>query len=108
MKRKMKQWMSLALSMAILLGIAVPAWAANESNDLGVTFQATLDQATIAQSDEDQEVTMRLKTNKEIELDGMGLTVVQDDALKLKTIAGGESSIDIDTGIAIGKRLISG
>lgn len=98
MKRKMKQWMSLALSMAILLGIAVPAWAANESNDLGVTFQATLDQATIAQSDEDQEVTMRLKANKAIELDGMGLTVVQDDALKLKTIAGGESSIDINTG----------
>lgn len=98
MKRKMKQWMSLALSMAMLLGIAVPAWAANESNDLGVTFQATLDQATIAQSDEDQEVTMRLKANKAIELDGMGLTVVQDDALKLKSIAGGESSIDIDTG----------
>lgn len=98
MKRKMKQWMSLALSVAMLLGIAVPAWAANETNDLGVTFQATLDQATIAQSDEDQEVTMRLKASKAIELDGMGLTVVQDDALKLKTIAGGESSIDINTG----------
>ena len=97
MKRKMKQWVSLALSMAMLLGIAVPAWAANETNDLGVTFQATLDQATIAQSNEDQEVTMRLKANKEIELDGMGLTVVQDDALKLKSIAGGESRIDIIT-----------
>lgn len=98
MKRKMKQWMSLALSVAMLLGIAVPAWAANETNDLGVTFQATLDQATIAQSDEDQEVTMRLKANKAIELDGMGLTVVQDNALKLKSIAGGESNIDIDIG----------
>lgn len=94
----MKQWMSLALSVAMLLGIAVPAWAANETNDLGVTFQATLDQATIAQSDEDQEVTMRLKANKAIELDGMGLTVVQDNALKLKSIAGGESNIDIDIG----------
>ena len=98
MKRKMKHWMSLALSVAMLLGIAVPAWAANETNDLGVTFQATLDQATIAQSDEDQEVTMRLKANKAIELDGMGLTVVQDNALKLKSIAGGESNIDIDIG----------
>ena len=98
MKRKMKQWMSLALSVVMLLGIAVPAWAANETNNLGVTFQATLDQATIAQSDEDQEVTMRLKANKAIELDGMGLTVVQDNALKLKSIAGGESNIDIDIG----------
>lgn len=95
---KMKRLISVLLSVALVMGIMLPAWAANENNSLGVTFSATLDQATLSESDQAQEVTMYLKASKEIELDGMGLIVVQDEALRLKSIAGGESRIAITSG----------
>ena len=95
MKEKMKKILSVFLSLMLIIGIPLTASAVNENNTLGVTFSAVLDNAILSQSDEDQTVTMYLKANKDITLDGMGLTVVQDSPLILSGITGGDEKINI-------------
>lgn len=95
MRTKMKRLISMLLSVALVMGIMLPAWAANENNNLGVTFSATLDQATLSESDQDQEVTMYLKASKGVEINGMELSVVWNEKLQLNSIFGGESRINI-------------
>ena len=95
MKGKMKKILSVFLSLILIIGTPLTASAVNENNTLGVTFSAVLDNAILSQSDEDQTVTMYLKANKDITLDGMGLTVVQDSPLILSDIMGGDEKINI-------------
>lgn len=95
MKEKMKKILSVFLSLILITGIPLTASAVNENNTLGVTFSAVLDNEILLQSDEDQTVTMYLKANKDITLDGMGLTVIQDSPLKLTGITGGDEKINI-------------
>ena len=97
MKTKLKRILSVALSVALVLGVAMPTWAANESNTLGVTFDVTLDHATLTKSDAEQEVTMYLKASKEITVNGMDLTIEQDTPLVLKSIDGGEENMKMSS-----------
>lgn len=98
MKTKLNRILSVALSVALVLGVALPTWAANESNTLGVTFDVTLDHATLTKSDAEQEVTMYLKASKEIAVNGMELTIEQATPLVLKSIDGGEESMKMSSG----------
>lgn len=66
------------------------SYADNETNNKGVTYDVTLDTPTISTSTEDQTITMRLISNKEITVDGIAFTVTKDSPLTITSITGGE------------------
>ena len=78
-----KKLMALFLTLAICFGLCVPALATNE---LGVTYQATLDHPELEVSTEEQTVVLTVKTNKTITLDGVGMEVYCDTGLELAKI----------------------
>lgn len=95
MKTYFRKMLSVFLCLAMCIGSFTPVLAANENNTRGVTFDVTLDNPTVNRSSEDQTIVMRLKSSKEITMDGMGLTITNDSPLVLSAIAGGEDRIVI-------------
>lgn len=90
MKNNVAKVIALILSLALCVGLAIPAFAANEANTQGVTFHATLDTPEINSSTDEQTVVMRLTASQEITVDGIGFTVTWDSPLALSSITGGE------------------
>lgn len=72
-----------------------PVHAANENNKLGVTFSVTLETPIIQKSDVNQTVVMHLDASKAITMNGMGLQITNDPALKLTSITGAHDSVNI-------------
>lgn len=92
MKRKIT---ALLLCLCLSLNLALPALALGESNTLGVTFNATLDQSVITTSDQDQSITLSINTSKPVTLEGIGADLYWDDALKITSISNIDSRIDL-------------
>lgn len=92
MKRKIT---ALLLCLCLSLNLALPALALGESNTLGVTFNATLDQPVITTSDQDQSITLSINTSKPVTLEGIGADLYWDDALKITSISNIDARIDL-------------
>lgn len=90
----MKAVLSIILSLCLFLNVAIPTYAENESNTLGVTFSASLDTPVLTVSDVDQTVTMRVTASKGVLLEGIGAGIIWDDALNLTSITNEDSRID--------------
>lgn len=88
----------MLLCMAMLMAFAVPAAAAEETNELGATFQAVLDQPEIEESSEDQTVVMTVKTSHPVIVDGMEIYVELDEPLTVAEVSGGEQIPGFDAG----------
>lgn len=68
MNRISRSLMALALALAICLGIAVPALAANESNTAGVTFSLELSDDSLYVSEDAQTVTLSIKASQALNM----------------------------------------
>lgn len=104
MKRKI---MVLLLCLCLSLNLALPALALGESNTLGVTFQATLDQAVLATSDQDQTITLSINTSKPVTLEAIGACFYWDEALTISSIYNTDSRIDLKGSYNLEKGIIS-
>lgn len=91
MKSIIKRTASLVLCVVFCLGFVIPAFAANENNNKGVTFHTTLSSDTLTVSDVEQTVTMTVSASTAITLDGIGLYVTwPSESIVLESLAGGE------------------
>jgi hypothetical protein len=90
MKNKVQRAASLLLAMILAVAFSMPTFAANETNNLGITYMATLGNATLTASDQDQTFQMILKANKEITLGSMQAEITKDSPIELTKIEGGE------------------
>lgn len=104
MKRKIT-----ALVLCLLLGLnwALPAMALGESNTLGVTFLATLDQPVITTSSQDQTITLSINTSKPVTLEGMGARLYWDEELTITSITNTDPRIDLKGSYNLEKGIIS-
>lgn len=101
MKKTIKTIMSLVLCICLCANSVITTYAANENNTLGVTFSAELDTPIIYASDEDQTVTMTVNASKGVLLEGIGGTVVWDEALTLTSIENSDERIDFSGSVNI-------
>lgn len=90
MKNKVQRAASLLLAMILAVAFSMPTFAADETNNLGVTYMAMLSNATLTTSDQDQTFQMILKANKEITLGSMQAEITKDSPIELTKIEGGE------------------
>lgn len=90
MRKGLKKIIALFLVITMCTSMNMISYADNETNDKGVTYKVTLDTPTISTSTEDQTITMRLTSNKEITVDGIAFTVTKDSPLTITSITGGE------------------
>ncbi|MBQ8603332.1 MAG: hypothetical protein IJ410_00615 [Oscillospiraceae bacterium] len=105
MSTKIKKIVSLVLSLTLMFSLCVPAYAANETNTLGVTFDVTLDNPALTQSASDQTVVMTLKANQGISVDGFSGNVVVDSPITIAAISTADENIPVDaagTNVATG------
>ena len=90
MTKHINKIIALALCMALMFSLTMPAYAANETNTKGVVFTAVLDTPELMFSDADQTVNMTIKTNQPIDIDGIGLTFTSSDStIKATKVVGG-------------------
>ena len=106
MKGYVRKVLAAVLALTICLGLTMPAYATNETNNLGVIFSVALDTPTITASNLDQTVVMRLTSSKEITVDGIGFTVRKTSPITIASITGGDKlgayddgATNLDTGI---------
>lgn len=104
MKRKI---FALVLSICLSLNLALPALALGESNTLGVTFTATLDQSVISTSNQDQTVTLSINTSKPVTLEGIGAQFYWDEALAIASISNTDSRIVLNGSYNLENGIIS-
>lgn len=104
MKRKI---FALVLCLCLSLNLALPALALGESNTLGVTFIATLDQPVISTSDQDQTVTLSINTSKPVTLEGIGAQFYWDEALAITSISNTDSRIVLNGSYNLENGIIS-
>lgn len=90
MKNKVQRAAALLLAMILAVAFSMPAFAADENNNLGVTYAAMLSTETLTVSDQDQTFQMTLKTNKEITLGSLEAVITEDSPIELVKIEGGE------------------
>ncbi len=90
MRKGIKKFIALFLVITMCTSMNMISYADNETNDKGVTYKVTLDTPAISTSTEDQTITMRLTSNKEITVDGIAFTVTKDSPLTITSITGGE------------------
>ncbi len=96
MNRYLKSLLSFLLCVSLCMGFVIPAMAANESNQEGITFSATLDNETIFESDQAQTVTMTVTASTGMTLEAIGGKVIWDNKLILKSIDNSDSRIDYE------------
>ncbi len=70
-----KKIASMLLAFVLCFNMAAPAYAANETNAQGVTFNAVLDNPTLQTSTSDQTVTMTLTADQPISISGISATI---------------------------------
>ena len=90
MKNKVQRVASLLLAMMLAFAFSMPTFAADETNNLGVTYMAMLSNTTLPVSDQDQTFQMTLKANKEITLGSLQADITKDSPIELVKIEGGE------------------
>ena len=90
MKNKVQRVASLLLAMILAFAFSMPTFAADETNNLGVTYMAMLSNTTLPVSDQDQTFQMTLKANKEITLGSLQADITKDSPIELVKIEGGE------------------
>ena len=95
MKHGLKRFLSLTLATALSVCVSMTTFAENENNTLGVTFNASLSQSTLTESDQDQSVTLYVNASAPVTLNGMQMQLVQGTPLKVTAIAGGDNQIQL-------------
>lgn len=89
----MKKFIALVLSFALCFTLAVPTYAANESNTMGITFSATLDQATLAKSDTEQTVVLTVVSSAAVETSSISYTANIPEGLTLTSLEGDGTNV---------------
>lgn len=75
--------MALLLVAVLCVSLVPSAFAANETNKLGVIFSAEITPSELQVSDTEQTVTVTIKANKEIDYDGIGMVADLPENFKL-------------------------
>ena len=78
-----KKLVALLLVAVLCVSLVPSAFAANETNKLGVTFSAEITPSELQVSDTEQTVTVTIKANKEIDYDGIGMVADLPENFKL-------------------------
>lgn len=71
-----KKVLALLLAVVLCVSMVPVAFAADETNDKGVTFTATVSPSVLDVSEEEQTVTVTVKANKSVDYDGFGATAL--------------------------------
>lgn len=104
MKRKV---LALLLCLCVCLNWVLPVMALGESNTLGVTFNAALDQPVLATSDQAETVTLSVNTSKPVTLEGIGAYLYWDEALTITSISNTDPRIDFKGSYNLEKGILS-
>lgn len=78
-----KKLVALLLVAVLCVSLVPSAFAANETNKLGVIFSAEITPSELQVSDTEQTVTVTIKANKEIDYDGIGMVADLPENFKL-------------------------
>lgn len=84
----MKRIMLSILALALCVSLIIPIYSANESNDLGISFSASLDHDTLTVSEVDQTVVLTVVASGEVETASISYTAVAESPLVLANLAG--------------------
>lgn len=98
MRKVFKRFTVCILCLALCVGNILMLSAANENNTSEVTFEAKLDTPSMQTSDIAQTVVMRIIANTGVDVDGIGFTIMKDDALSIAGITGGDALGAYDSG----------
>lgn len=71
-----KKVLALLLAVVLCVSMVPAAFAAEETNNKGVTFTATVSPSVLDVSEEEQTVTVTVKANKSVDYDGFGATAL--------------------------------
>lgn len=86
----MKIWtnklLSMLLCVCLCLGMVSPAFAAGESNTLGVSFRASLDRQELTVSDQAQTVVLHIAASSPVTVDGIGFTTVMPGDFTVQSV----------------------
>lgn len=78
-----KKLVALLLVAVLCVSLVPSAFAANETNKLGVIFSAEITPSELQVSDTEQTVTVTIKANKEIDYEGIGMVADLPENFKL-------------------------
>ncbi len=95
MKKYLRKIISVVLCLTMLASISFSTFAANTR---GITFDVSLDNATLIASEEDQTVVMKLKASEAISFIAMGLVITKTSPLEIVSIEGGDEQINLIKG----------
>ncbi len=98
MRYPAKSLICALLCLCICLSLAVPAFAAGESNNEGITFSAELDKTELTVSESAQTVTLTVTASKGMTLNGIGGTVVWNSPVQLQSIGNADDRIVLTAG----------
>lgn len=90
-----KRLLALVLSAVLCLSLAPNAFAANETNELGIKFSATVSPNTLTVSDKDQEVVVTVKADRAMIYDGIGGVVSVPAGVELVEITNPHVSVSM-------------
>ena len=79
MKQNLRRGIALLLCLALCFSLTINVFA---SNELGISYTATLSQSTVDASDEDQTVNLTIGTSAPVTLDSIEV-IVSDASGKL-------------------------
>ena len=85
---RLKKLLSILVVIAMYLSMATTTFAT--TNTIGVVFSAVLDKTVIDSNTEAQQVVMTVKANKNILVDGLGMTVLIPEGWTLASIENAE------------------
>ena len=100
----MKRLIMSVLALVLCFGLVVPVYSANETNTMGVTFSASLDQNTLTTSDVDQQIVLTVVVSAAVETSSISYTANIDEKLTLDGLEGdGQNVTGATTNLQTGK-----
>ena len=100
----MKRLIMSVLALVLCFGLVVPVYSANETNTMGVTFSASLDQNTLTTSDVDQQIVLTVVASAAVETSSISYTANIDEKLTLVGLEGdGQNVTGATTSLQAGK-----
>ena len=99
----MKKIIAIFLSAALCICLNIVSFAANETNTLGVTFSAELDQDSLNVSDTEQQVVLTVKASSAVSTSSISYTAAAE-GLQITALEGdGTNVTDATTNLTTGK-----
>ena len=102
--KKVKAILAICIVICLCCNLVIPTFAANT---LGISYEATLDNANIQKSDVDQSVSMTIKSSQAITLESISATITASEPLEVSAIESADSQFSLSGSVDLNNRRIS-